>query len=160
MFSIENCWVLPSEVYDQRVRLKIKIQPCPLHHTHAVFFRVSITLFVITRLSWVKDFQIGIAKKKEKSWQIYITCAQNQVPFVDFIQDSNPNDKTLPPPRLFRGRPSGDKICPEMQDHLFPGETLGILNHSYREHYAATCYLLREQKLRGLSRSHVPVQTS
>lgn len=107
------------------------------------------------RLSWVKDFDIGIAKEPEKSWQIYITCFQNQVPsmvelkklfgvdiatFVDFVQDCSPNDKTLPPPRLLRGPRSGDKICLEMQDHSLPGGTLGILSYSDKKHYATTCY--------------------
>lgn len=92
------------------------------------------------------DFYVGVAREPEKSWQIYITYAQNKAPsmkelkklfgvniahFVEFIQGGEVSTKSS----FLRGPRSGDTLCVKEQNG-----TIGILIAADGKHYATTCY--------------------
>ena len=117
------------------------------HFTHA-----------IVSLPWVEDFYIGVASVPEKSWQMYISCTQNNLPsmvdlkklfgvdiasFVDFIQESADEDsqaskESLSSASYLRGPVSGDELC--VQEDKGGYGTIGILTGDSEKHYATTCY--------------------
>ena len=94
-------------------------------------------------------FDIGITRKPETSWQIYITCTKDKVPsmldlknlfgveissFVDFLQESVEEDSEGNEEDL-GGPISGCKI---KNDTGYGG--IGILTTAQNRHYATTCY--------------------
>ncbi|XP_028403103.1 uncharacterized protein LOC114525851 isoform X2 [Dendronephthya gigantea] len=102
------------------------------------------------RLSWLKDFSIGINKEK-KSWQMCITYARNTkpcmqdlknvfgdniAPFVKFTEESDDKDEYL------QGPSSGDTLCLRNNDIENRGTLTILANQTSNpgNRYAVTCY--------------------
>ena len=96
------------------------------------------------------DYYVGVAREPDKSWQMYITYAENTTPsmvelkklfgvdiayFVDFIQ----GNKDRKEPR-FLGPVSGDLLWVDQNDGRVSNGTIGILIAADNNHYATTCY--------------------
>ena len=106
----------------------------------------------------MQEFYVGVASEPEKSWQIYITCSQNNVPsmvdlkklfgvdiayFVDFIkdgvdEDSEGSKESLTSASYLRGPISGDELCVQEDEGGYGA--IGVLTGDNEKHYATTCY--------------------